>query len=429
MTAPAPNPGNLIDLFRIPLLNVAEVVAPAAMVLAVWTELPFASPARPCPWPVLTAACIAAFYLLAAWGYRSSQRTWVGSIVVLTALAHTLRFNYTELVEQPWLSLLVALLAHSTLALLASVLLDAWAKGRPDQRPGETVGRVFGKPLGDTALFSSALTLPVLPLEFWTGGMSIWSLALCLLWLAVIWLVVSWRNRDRGLFAAHQAMLTLAALVATTAWLKGHGWITDLPDDLLRPGNLQAFGIILGLLSLAWIVVRIVLRGDRVAQKLLNPHGPSVDRIVRHAVVCGQLLLVASLLLPGFAEELLPQPSAASVPGVQQVTTGVPQAASGLGAWAVLGVMAIVLVVTLWYRWRISMVGSLLLAATIPWLIAGGFAGQQAVASALRWGLATCFLVCSVAVWQRKGLLQVCGRARTRSTWVPRDQWPPGQRS
>lgn len=60
------------------------------------------------------------------------------------------------------------------------------------------------------------------------------------------------------------------------------------------------------------------------------------------------------------------------------------------------------LVATLWERWRTAELAAVLLAAaTLPCLIAGRFAPDLAVASALRWGLAISFALCSVAVWRR----------------------------
>ncbi|MHC4177289.1 MAG: hypothetical protein ACYSWU_07275, partial [Planctomycetota bacterium] len=404
--------GPLVELYRLPLLHAAETVAAVALTIGLLKGFSDQETLM----PVVTSLSLAVLCFLLAWTYRSPARTWAGSMLVLAGLVHTLWFNYHQWIGQPRLSLLIALLAHCTLAVAAGVLLDTWTKSRSDGVPGEAIGRVFSQPLADTALLSSALAVPVLAWELLTGTMLTWSLASCLFWLAAVWLVISWRSRHAHLFAAHQVVLALAVLTATTALLKQWGWVTSMPSDLLDAQNLQAHTIGLGLLSLLWIIARIALRNDEVGRKLLNPHGASVDRIIRHAVVGFQFLLIGWCLLPGFGEELLPQKAAATVAGVQQGASSVPDAASGLGAWMVLGVMAAVLIATLWYRWRISMVSSLLLAATIPCLIAGQgrFVDNQAVASALRWGSAVCFVACSVAVWQRKRLLQTSAQARAK---------------
>ncbi len=75
----------------------------------------------------------------------------------------------------------------------------------------------------------------------------------------MIWLIAAWRKREPVLLAAHQAMLALAAMVGTVAWLQRRSWVIDLPEGLFHPCSLQAFAVVLGLLSLAWIVVRMVI--------------------------------------------------------------------------------------------------------------------------------------------------------------------------
>ena len=93
--------------------------------------------------PGVTSLSLAALCFLLAWTYRSPARTWAGSMLVLAGLVHTLWFNYDPWIGQPRLSLLIALLAHCTLAVAAGVLLDAWTKNRSDRRPSEAIGRVF----------------------------------------------------------------------------------------------------------------------------------------------------------------------------------------------------------------------------------------------------------------------------------------------
>ena len=150
-------------------------------------------------------------------------------------------------------------------------------------------------------------------------------------WLAAIWLVLAWRSRDAGLFAAHQAALAAATLVATTAWLQQQGWIDRFqPDILVEPRNLQAYGVGLAMLSILWLAVRIAV--GRVlgnADSLL--HNPlSVDRAVRHAVAAAQWLLLAAFVLPEEVwRELVGRMSPVVPAGVQN--------AFGPAAWILLG--------------------------------------------------------------------------------------------
>ena len=179
--------------------------------------------------------------------------------------------------------------------------------------------RAIGDPLANSALLSSVLALPAL--IFGRSAGSLW-LACCFPWLAAVWLVLAWRNRSVALFAAHQAALAFAALAATTAWMKHVGWIipAKLPPApnlleriasvshvVLDPRNLQAYGIALGLLSLVWVVVRIIdLRRGIAAERLLQGRF-SVDWCIRHGVVVMQWLVVAFCTLAEVPRELRPR--------------------------------------------------------------------------------------------------------------------------
>ena len=390
--------GTTADLFRVPLLHVAEIVAAIALALGLGTAWDARASLHDTPVVPIAAAALTALCMLMAWGDRSAARTWAGSTVLLAGLIHTLACNYTDRVEQP---LLVALLAHATVAVVAAAALDVWirAKGAPLR---DCLARVFVRPLGETALLSSALVVPVLPFVDWTR---LWTVSICLFWLSGIWLAVAWQRREPRLFAAHQVVVCLAALVGTAAWLEHRPWVAALSDgplaeDLLHVASLQVFGIALGLLCLVWLAARMLLRNVKPAAALLEPPWPTVDWGLRLGLVSAQLILVAEFLPVGCVEELLPR----------QVADAPP--CGGSGAWLLLGVLAAVFATALWHRWgRAELFGSLLLLATVPCLVAVRFAGELAVASALRFGLATAFIAGSAVVWQRT---QVCRWCRAR---------------
>ena len=113
---------------------------------------------------VAATVCITACYMLLAWQYRSPERTWAGSMVALAGLIHAVVWNYPDVVQQPWL---MALLTHATLATLASLVVGEWGKRRATDGSAGELRRVFAAPLGDTAVLSSLLTLPVLPFVSW----------------------------------------------------------------------------------------------------------------------------------------------------------------------------------------------------------------------------------------------------------------------
>jgi hypothetical protein len=401
----------LPDLYRTALVHVGEAAAVLAAALSVWAAWCDRAiiAASPTPAPIVAAAAMAAVYCLLAWLYRSPRRTWAASLIALAGLVHALNFNYFECANHLGPTWTIALLGHATLAVAAVLCLDRFCASL------EFVRRAIGGPLADSALLSSTLALAAI--VFGRSAGSLW-LACCFPWLAAVWLALAWRNRSAGLLAAHQAALGVAALAATTAWLKHVGWVVsrgDLPPApnlleriasvshaVLDPRNLQAYGVALGLLSLVWIVARIIdLRRGVAAERLLQSRF-SVDRCIRHAVVAMQWLVAAGCTLAEVPRELV---RGAVGPAVPAAVPG----AFGPTAWILLAVLAVMLVATLWERWRTAeLIAVLLVAATLPCLIAGRFAPDLAVASAARWTLAAAFVVSSIAVWGRAHLAAGC---------------------
>src|SRR5262249_10946654 len=107
-------------------------------------------------------------------------------------------------------------------------------------------------------------------------------------------------------------------------------------------------------------------------------------------------------ILPGVASEWMAtratETMAAWLPSVQAY-------AWGPGAWALLGLLAVVLIVALWERCApAAVVGLLILALTVPILTSGAFEPARASGPALRWGLAACFFAVSLPIWARHPL-------------------------
>ncbi len=244
-------------------------------------------------------------------------------------------------------------------------------------------------------------------------------MAACLFWLGAIWILLAWIHRKPAIFTAGQIVFTAAAVLASLSWLEWQQWIVFPMGVLFKPENLQVFGIGLGLLSLAWMAVRIASGlaidreknqklQNRASAKLLHilaPNGnwkellktrPAIDKITTYIVAAAQLILAGGILLIGSGQEL--QTGIGGIKSFQISACGGP-------AWVLLGILTSVLIASLWDRWRYSELQiSLILALTVPVLIANRFVNDLAVASAARWALAICFIACSSAVWGRKWL-------------------------
>jgi len=225
--------------------------------------------------------------------------------------------------------------------------------------------------------------------------------------VAALYLLLAWGYRNAGLFAVHQLMLIAAVLLAVTAWLEHQGRLPSGLLDVFHPHNLHIYGIALALLMLLYAVARILLRGRKPSHNLTLSGRPAVDWVTRHALVGLNLLLIGVYLLPGIFQEWLPGVAAA---GKWQLAAG------GRGGWILFGVLAAVLIVALWERWRkAELVSTLLLAVTVACLLAVQSVGSLAVASALRWWLAAGFAVCSLPVWGRGELLNRSRRLGIRT--------------
>ncbi len=191
------------------------------------------------------------------------------------------------------------------------------------------------------------------------------AMAGCLFWLGAIWVLLAWIHHKSAVFIAAQAALLAASVLATLSWLEWQQWILSFPGDIFRPTNLQVFGIGLGLLSLAWMAVRIasrlVIGGDenqkaengvyRKWRRFLAPSGnwgellktqPEIDKITTYVVVAVQLILAGCILIYGCVQELL-----TSAGGISPVQIS----ACGGCAWTLLGVLALLVISALWERW------------------------------------------------------------------------------
>lgn len=338
------------------------------------------------------AAVLYAVYGLGSLGlnlrYRKPSVTHLG-LGLLTGAAGWVLWGQTIPFGQPWAN---ALLALATAATLAGVLMESFLANRPSPAADE-LRRAFVEPLGDGGLTLSFLA----GLAMLYGPWPLEPLAVSTYWLAAIWLVAAWTRRSIGLFTACQAMLTVATLLATSAWLARWVW----PIDLTSASVLQVYGIGLTSLGLLWGVVRIATRPVAQARWLLGTARPTVDRVVVHGVAAAQIGLAVYHLMPAVGQELAMGTAARPVIGQE--------------AWLLTGLLALTMFVALWDHWqKAELVSSLLLLGTVPWLVAEPFGAQLAAASAVRWGLAVALVVGVVLVWQRERLDALARVVRAR---------------
>jgi hypothetical protein len=354
-----------------------------------------------------TALALSGATFLLAWVNGWSPVTWLGAGYLWASLTHALTEGVLAgLVPHAWLA---ALLAHASLLLLTRLAIN--------QRTEETVGlpfneavsrtdyrlrAVLGNPLGRVALCGTLLALVLMVLRVWGDPLA---LAGYLAWVAALWLLLAVTERSPGWFSAFQAALTGSVLLATTAWVEAQSW-GMAPVNLADPRTWQAFGISLAALGLVWLVLRPGLRNLDEAHRLLEPPWPAWDRVVLFGLAVGSLVLAIRGVGPGILHELSP----ASVPFTLDVPEVLGETA-GPGAWVLLGMLTLALIVSLWDRPVLAVTGLTLTALSVPVLVAILWQGELATATALRWGLGLILLVCSIPLWLRDSLVRVAGRA------------------
>jgi hypothetical protein len=359
-----------------------------ALMLVVWSPI--------FPGPGINAATLLAAALtelLLAWAFQAAALTWLASVLLFAGLCHVLTWPTSE--RSLSRSLLLALLIQATLALLASLLLQA---RRMRQlvgvvAPWEKIHAVIAEPLRQSALLASVVAVPLVALPP-RGEMLPY--AGLVAWLAAFWLVVSLLERWPWVFTAFQAALSVAVLYAVTHWLEGHDWVAaEYPEGLLDPYSLQAYGIGLALLGLIWTGLRLSLPATGVLRELLDYHKPALDELILAGLVIAQLAVACWNVLPGVNQELLPAPAVAAM-------SASAAHAFGGGAWVLLALLTIAVGAALWQREPVwALPGLLLLAVTVPVLCAGPFAEQRATASALRWFLSVTFFGAAIPLWFR----------------------------
>ena len=407
-------------------------------------------------------ALYAVIALVVAWHVRHWLMTSLGGGLLLVAVVQGVvyRFNVELEWQQPWIAAL--LLQAGVVSVGAAVAQFV----RPSPNAAQDGDRVL---TGDRAIWGRA----VVRNKFWADPLMGWAqvtsvLALLVLLAqagggyakpqavfvcsaAIVWLIVSCIRGSQVLFSLFQLALTVSLILAVDERLALREWYADVQHGWLQPYSLQAQGIAVASLSLAWLAFRAMFRqfgmkpGTDVrhgwkasATWLLYPAWPSVDTICSRMVVVLLALMSVYAVVPGMAQELSPQTEFSRTRAVWGTTEdaavrNVPAAelfefdqfphvaAMGWGAWLLCGLSAVVLIAGLRERFSFSNLSALVIvAASICLLLAARWDADVAVASALRWYTAGLFGLGSVIIWLREPLLGMTG-----SRFWPRPEIKP----
>jgi hypothetical protein len=344
-------------------------------------------------------ACAAAAWLLNA-RWRLSWLTSAAAAVLLGGAFFTLRWHdATPPLAEAWV--------WSLLADAALVLLLAGAVSGAAEAEGSPHGlrSAFVVPLERAALAASAAAAAALiPAVRW-GWLS--GAAVASAGVGCVWLALAWRRRQAVLFAAFQAALAVAVVFACFGALQTQAWFRpDVADLLADVRSWQAGGVGLSALAVAWVVARFALRKNERARALLEPGWPAGDRLLLGGLVLLAAGVTAAGVAPGVAEELTPRAAGAG-PAV-----GTTLHLAGALDWCWLGLLAVALGLAMWQgRAPTALPGLTAVALCAAGATAATFGGSAAVASALRWCLAICFVAVSALLWGRGRLARVATAA------------------
>src|SRR6185369_4918858 len=324
-------------------------------------------------WIVYGLYALGAFWL--AWRHRAVQFTWVGSALLLGALA----FNFAPAgFAFPWQT---AFFAHATICAAAAIVSSRYERAK-----------VFSV-LNYSALISIVLGVVCLfQANTWTIT---WMQAQRVFWIAGILLLLLWLNRRRLIFNLFQVALLCAIVLTVKAALQQFDWYSYVPHAFLRPAALQIYGTVLALFCLLWLALRLLVRRAPSMNRLLGGKY-AVDRFLLWALIPAFLLLAVYGALLGVTQEL------AGYRGFD--IAGFPhQEAFGLGSWIVLGLLLVATIASFWERRnKAYLLGAVALLAGIIPLLAGQFETQIATATAWRWLAAIFLLLGSIAIWARQ---------------------------
>ena len=236
-------------------------------------------------------------------------------------------------------------------------------------------------------------------------------------------LLIAWSIQSRGMFAAFQATLLLAATFAVHDACAAQAWSAEASNVWLHPATLQWLALAWSVYSLTWMVVRwLVLRWLAQPERQVEPRRLALlsllstdshtDRAASAAALTVSVLVCAYSVVPGVAQELAPRglyaiASDAALAARQAPSAdlfelrGIPHGpAAGVASWLALLGLGATLSIGLrmrWSAWKLFGVALVLLA--VAFLLAGRWESQVACASALRWALACYFAIASLLLW------------------------------
>jgi hypothetical protein len=342
----------------------------------------------------VTVVLVVPATLWALWGLYPHQLALWGVVLAVEALMLAAAGSWRQVWNLPIFP------ASSKLAATEEGMLAALAKGA-----------------GQVALLTGALALLLAVFSGTFPHAVEHTITTAILSLAL--LVPALRLRSPAWFTAFQAGLIVTVLCGVTALAHPRGWLDDARGA-------QAYGAGLALLSLAWVAARRTMGRQPGLESLLPRSWMGLDRLLLGGLVIGSMVPAVVVASRAILAEWVIDSSTEVLPHL-----------FGPGAWLIPGVLALALLALLIgpeqegevLLRRSSILGLVWLTmSAITWW-AGMHIVDRAGASALRWGLAGCFLGGSILLWLRKEIAWLAGRVGVPALTGegnPEDRLKPG---
>ncbi len=326
---------------------------------------------------------------------RWQALVWSASGLTLIALLQALVFRWQPPEEWPY-SCLLALLLHSLL--FSIIAASRMTRGAVRVESAWTTNAVLttAAALGLMIILAAAGRQPVAPELLLAAAGNL--------------LLIAWSIQSRGMFAAFQATLLLAATFAVHDACAAQAWSAEAFNVWLHPATLQWLALAWSVYGLTWMVVRwFVLRWLAQPERQVEPRRLALlsllftdshtDRAAVAAALTVSVLVCAYSVVPGVAQELAPRGlypiasdpalAARQAPSADQFELrGIPHGpAAGVASWLALLGLGATLSIGLrmrWSAWKLFGVALVLLA--VAFLLAGRWESQVACALGAAFG-------------------------------------------
>lgn len=368
-------------------------LAGLALVFALWFGLGREGDATRLLWILsvyAVASCVSAFV------FHEEKILWGTSILLAVLCCQAMIFSY-PVHEYVLLRILFAALTYASLTSILSVISKSWNPSLAfPLQSSTTMGSIF-----------SAMLLIVCAATAYSQ-LSAWYIG----WMALNWFVLSLVSLSAGPFMCFQAASFFACVIAINQWQATRDWNLSGPLNWLHPFSVQAQVTLCGLFFLIWWLFRFGLvkwtkYGEGRYSFLLTKQ---IDFVVLYSGVVFLLLIAASSVVPGAAQELHLMDATdfdrAAIATDQFWQLRIPYTTPrNLLVWCSLAAIgsATLCGVRQRYEHRMAVwvsIAGVIVAMFSAALLVSAFAERSvAVASAIRWIMSLFFGVSAIVIW------------------------------